>query len=455
MSGVNKRLVIIKFFLKIFVNNKRDTFIEACKNPRASQDRVKEEILSLSKFSLPQMPVDYNFYKNKETTYKRIRFFETTSGSTGNKKLIPYTSELLSSFQNMFLLWIHDLIFHSNIHFESGKFFMSISPRIGEDSTDDRKYISPLLKLILDPFLVSNPSTHSAKTGNEFIKKIATDLREAKDLEAISIWSPTYLLTIIEELSPLNAKELWPRLKLISCWTEAQADRSARRLKEIFPGVLIQSKGLLLTEGPVTIPWTAAGGNIPLITEAVYELYDGERLIPIYDGIVGKEYVIVMTQKNGFLRYDTKDKVLVTGYYHKVPILVFKGRTGVTVDLAGEKFSEEMIDNIFCDLNENFLIVPDVRKHIPGYVFLSSYDDSDLEKRLLSFHHYRLARELKQLLPLRTIKITNPFIYYRKFLAKEGMSMGNIKESLLVTDLSSAEKFLNQIDNGLLKYEIN
>src|SRR5260370_15408804 len=51
-----------------------------------------------------------------------------------------------------------------------------------------------------------------------------------------------------------DPKTFWPLLDTISCWTSASAAPFARRLQSLFPGVQIPGKGLLATEGVITIP---------------------------------------------------------------------------------------------------------------------------------------------------------------------------------------------------------
>ena len=47
---------------------------------------------------------------------------------------------------------------------------------------------------------------------------------------------------------------IWPRLALISCWTDAAAGQFLPQLRELFPTIEIQPKGLLATEAFVSFP---------------------------------------------------------------------------------------------------------------------------------------------------------------------------------------------------------
>ena len=53
---------------------------------------------------------------------------------------------------------------------------------------------------------------------------------------------------------PEKIRQTWPRLALISCWTDAAAGQFVPEVKRMFPDVEIQPKGLLATEGFVSLP---------------------------------------------------------------------------------------------------------------------------------------------------------------------------------------------------------
>jgi len=459
VNGVNLILsYFFPLFLNLFVKRRRKAFVDACKDPFKAQEELKKKLLSLTKTSLPESPTEYRFYEGKmNLTPEKIHFYEKTSGSSGLKKEIPYTTSLLKSFQNMFLLWTHDLVCHSGIKFRSGKFFMSISPTIGEKKEDDRKYLSPFLNIILSPFLVSNPNNHSSKSGDEFLLKISKDLISCWKLEIISVWSPTYLLSLIEFIEEhrnelgiqnINIKDLWPNLKLISCWTHAQAEIPALKIKSIFPNVMIQGKGLLMTEAPVTIPWTEAQGFVPLITETLIEFWDGKKIIGITEAQLGEIYTLLISQFNGFLRYNTHDKVKISGFYHKTPLFEFIGREGRSTDLAGEKLSEDSLKELFRNYSSIFFVIPDLRGTLPRYFILSDRELA-FDDHLRTIYHYDLARKLNQLKePI--VKITaNPMKVYFSFCQSRGMVLGDIKEKILFNDLKESERFLEWIDKEL------
>lgn len=448
--AVSLSFLLVKASLALMANLKRQRFIEACKNPALTQIDLKAKILAESNIPFPNAPTTYQDYENRqELTKLPVRFYETTSGSTGSKKKIPYTKALLNSFENMFLLWAHDLVFHSGLNFQSGKFFMSVSPQIGNSVKDDRQYLSPLVSLLLNPFLASNPNQHKAATSHDFLLKVSQDLLNSPDLEIISIWSPTYFLSVLDFMETQGMKPHWPNLKLISCWTSAQAETSAKLLQQKFPNVKIQGKGLLLTEAPITIPWSEAGGDLPLLTETYLEFLDQAGKIHLLHELkIHEKYVVLTSQHNGFLRYNTLDEVQVTGFYFKTPVLKFLGRTGNHSDLAGEKLSDSMLRELFKKFTFPLLLVPNQSENLPYYQIYTEGDltAAEVEQLLCENYHYQLARELNQLKRPKLIKVSGLSQKYLGFYQSQGMQLGDIKERILINDSLQAEKFRKWIE---------
>lgn len=447
---------LVKFVLKLVGDSRRDLFIRACQDPELAQSLLKSRMMAHAKFPFPDRPTTYHDYEKRaeQLTDLPVKFTETTSGSTGAKKIIPYDGPTLKSFENMFLLWAHDLIFHSGLDIQKGKLFMSVSPQIGESLKDDRQYLSWPLRILLSPFLVSGPDSHRAKTGDEFLMKISRDLLRADDLEIISIWSPTYLLSVLDFMEGhrdqlklpsgrIDWEKVWPELKLISCWTSAGAAISAARLKELFPNVLIQSKGLLLTEAPVTLPWTKAQGQLPLVTETYLEFMDEKnKIFQLHELTEGQNYKVLTTQFNGFYRYNTLDEVKVTGFYFKTPILEFLGRTGEYSDLAGEKLSEKNLFELFKDERSSFIFLPNVSGSLPSYdILIDEASTCDWDKHLRTLYHYDLARTLGQLQPPRILVVKDLRKRYLEFYHKRGIVLGDIKERRLIYRLAEAQAF--------------
>src|SRR5260370_1365415 len=57
------------------------------------------------------------------------------------------------------------------------------------------------------------------------------------------------LRKILRRTGPIVAPELWPSLRMISCWADASPRLAVPAIQESLPESPIQGKGLLATEG--------------------------------------------------------------------------------------------------------------------------------------------------------------------------------------------------------------
>lgn len=357
---------------------------------------------------------------------------EPTSGSSGTPKRIPYTVPLLKDFTNMFAVWAYDVLSHGP-KFRTGNIFISTSSssnRLGF-ATDD-EYLREPLRTLVKPFL-------------------RTSLWDAEDVEIISIWSPSYLHTILDQVEG-DWKSLWPNLKLVSCWDQGSAASQALTLRSRLGGVQVQGKGLLCTEAPITVPWSAAHGCVPLVGNVFMEFVaEGGTVKLVHELIRGEEYELVISQSGGLTRYRTHDVVRVVGFYKDSPILEFMGRNNQTSDLVGEKLTEKFVRQALKDFAP-FVLVPAgdryeilVDREVPV---------QGVEWSLRMSHHYRLARELQQLQPVQIRVVSDVGATMRTFLQSEGMKLGDIKETCLVTDLTRAQRLLAQLRRQTVEQSI-
>ncbi len=111
----------------------------------------------------PWIERQVKFPDAKILTPHKIVHVEPTSGSAGNKKQIPYTGKLISSFTNLFAIWAHDLL-ESGLRLETGRIFISVSPITPKPDQNkgfhsDKEYLREPLKTLVSQFLLSPPTT--------------------------------------------------------------------------------------------------------------------------------------------------------------------------------------------------------------------------------------------------------------------------------------------------------
>lgn len=407
--------------------------------------------------------------------------FEMTGGSSGGAKLIPYTHESFVDFQHAILPWLHHTISHYAIHPQNT--YWAISPV----NRSIQKTNGNIPIGVSDEHYLGMKSSHSLvpswvadlKSMKEW--KIATLywLITAEQLELISIWSPTFLVVLLEgitlyadELNKLfsmgdtlsnhelpannsaymrlqtylktqNTHDLWPNLKLISLWMDGSSKLYAHQLQAMFPSVTFQPKGLISTEAVVT---TLDEDETPLLSEnGFYEFIDAQNHRVLAEHlIIGKLYEVVITTSGGLYRYRTFDVVQCTGYKHQRPILRFMGRKNATSDLVGEKLTEAFVASILDEISGFAMLVPQ-HEHTPPYYQLIVDKKSEIyshtflesiEEKLHVNPQYSYARTLNQLAPLKIVAIENPIGLYSQYKLSQGQNMGDIKIPALSSNIS-------------------
>ena len=422
--------------------------------------------------------------RNAKPRDREILFHEPTSGSTGGTKLIPYTRLLRAEFRRGINPWIYSLFLHHPRLF-FGTHYWSISPstRTSDDEgafADDREYLGFSQRLLTRALFavpsevreISDPDTHATVT----LLYLLSDRR----LGLISVWHPSLLLILmrhgiehrnaicdamttgqwpgIAKRKPPNLKRaeevwhalaqgeggfqtLWPRLALISCWDQARARGDAEKLRALFPRATVQGKGLLATEGIVTIPWqgrlTAA-----LRSHVLHFRHypDGARDVPLHEIKTDSEYAVLLTTGNGFERYPLGDIVRCTGFVRKTPCFDFVSRAGGVVDLRGEKLHAEHVEAALRRMEGRVgafafaMLAPNATQD--GYVlFWEAEDGNDpaeaLEAELQKNFHYRHARNLAQLQAVRAEFVSNAMEKWRAFCVARGMKEGAVKNPSL------------------------
>ncbi len=409
-------------------------------------------------------------------TPEPILFYEKTSGSSGAVKWIPYTQSLRRSFNQMFCVWAHDLIVNGP-KFSTGKLYACISPQLNQTNSpslqDDLDYLDGWLRWFLRPWLVMPKGLNKLHDAQQFKHQLALALLQAETLEIISIWSPSFLqvhLKYIQENHELLRRELqgkisehrlqllrdnipwaqlWPNLKLISCWDSANAADQAKGLRSLFPHVLIQGKGLLATEAPMTIPLIAAQGYVPVIDEVFFEFEDETgSLYKLHELCIGKEYTIILSQKGGLYRYRIGDRIRVTHWYRHTPCLEFLGRHPAVSDLVGEKLHESFVYDVLNSLNlpgthfkslvpvaqpPHYILLLDTAQETPEIIA------QQLDAALSQSHHYYRARSLGQLATPKVFISPQMPELLSLHRAHNGSIWGGIKHPLLATSPLSGE----------------
>ncbi len=301
-------------------------------------------------------------------------------------------------------------------------------------------------------------------------------LLAADDLGLFSVWSPTFLTLLMEHLAArfemlvaelprprrrailgrvaraggIVGEALWPRLALISCWTDGTAKSFVPALRRWFPHTPIAPKGLLATEGVVSVPLSSDpdAGSVAALTSHFLEFIDlgapaGTPPLLADELRAGGEYSPLLTTAGGFVRYHLKDVVRCLGHFRAAPRLRFVGKLDRASDVAGEKLTEPQVAAALLGQGAvafTFaLLAPELGAR-PRYVlYVDSTADAvalaalgaHVEAHLLTGHHYRYCRDLGQLGPLSVRRVRGGMQRYTEALTARGARAGDIKPAHL------------------------
>ncbi len=366
--------------------------------------------------------------------HEPVERWETTSGSSGAKKRIPYTRTLRQQFHRAIAPWIVSL-FQSEPRAFAGQAYWSVSP--GGDS--DEEILGPLERRLVRA--VQAVPRDVRLTNENFREETLRHLMRCRTLSLISVWHPSFLTLLIGDL---DTEKTWPHLKIVSCWADANSAAPAAALAKRFPHAKIQPKGLLATEGVVTIPYD--GAHALAYRSHFYEFRHGDDVRLATELEVGKRYEVILTTGGGLVRYATEDIVEVTGYNERCPLLRFVGRKNHVSDHFGEKLHEifvrERLQHALRGVEHDFAIVAFDED---AYVLFIESAASDavlaqatevLERALREAHHYDLCRRLGQLEALRFRRVVNGAETYLRERAKT-QALGTIKIPALLNAQTS------------------
>lgn len=148
----------------------------------------------------------------------------------------------------------------------------------------------------------------------------------------------------------LRPRDYW-QLDFVACWTAGSMGHYLQRLADWWGPVPVRDVGLLASEGRVSVPLednTAVG--VLDVTSGIFEFIPAEQsgsvrpdVVRAADVQVGHDYVVVLTNTSGLLRYRLDDVVRVHGRQGRTPLIEFLYRAGRVASVAGEKLTENQV----------------------------------------------------------------------------------------------------------------
>ncbi|MBS7425604.1 GH3 auxin-responsive promoter family protein [Pseudomonas syringae] len=426
-------------------------------------------------------------------------FFERSSGNSAVQKHIPYTQEFLGQLQGSLTVWLADM-YRQVPEISHGSGYWSMSPPLQQPamtandipigSASDLQYlqgsaIAGLAGTLLIPELASDVAHWRRQTLLGLIADAG--------LSFISVWSPTFLTSVLQPLldteSPESRQivawleerlpatrqkalrhalahgvftELWPRLAAVSCWMDGPSRVYAQQLAARFPQARWLPKGLFATEGVVSLPF-GEGAGCPLAIGSHYLEFIGDDGLPkeAHALRMGETAQVLLTTGAGLYRYALGDRVRVVGKLAGTPRVEFVGRCASTCDLVGEKLDEQLVERALAqcmDAADSACLIPDSSSALPHYVVLLCTSTTTLasicrntlansiEMALQRSFHYAHARTLGQLGPVRMRFVCGGAQKLAELLQRAaestGIRAGDVKPRALISRLDTADALL-------------
>lgn len=426
----------------------------------------------------------------------RARAVELTGGSSGGRKIIPYSDHSIVDFRQVLLPWLMRLIVQN---VTNGSAYWSIGPVSREQShtaggipigMEDGAYLGADVIELMGKVAAVPAWVAAARDIEHWQQLTLYYLLRRVDLELISVWSPTFFLSLLHGLQQqstelsrllrLGVKEtpanpylpadrqalrrfekyldnedprmLWPALKLVSCWADGSSAFYFKQLQDKLYYAQFQPKGLLATEAVVTVP-DEDGRCLLAEGSGFFEFIADDSFYLSHQLELGQNYELVITTSGGLYRYRTGDCVKCEGYKENVkgntPVLRFMGRLGLVSDMVGEKLTEDFVTACLEGISGFRVLVP-APVETPGYVLvvdvahdpMSDNICERLDQRLKNNPQYAYARSIGQLNKVTLLKARQPLQQYLNRLSTvEGRSLGDIKLHALLTDADWLQTF--------------
>lgn len=450
--------------------------------------------LSYQEFSKSFKVSNYSDWKNqieeqmetkKAIICSHTERYQPTSGSTHQIKWIPYNKLFLKQINRAASFWLSSL-YEKHPSIKNGKHYWSLSwlpeaMRQKVQVNDNQLFPWAKRQLMKNVMAVNDDIINLPKMEQSQIATLVQLVCE-ENLSLISIWSPSFLLALLEKLESekellskiskdgkweqipnfkfktrpnidkilekYEGKELfqkiWPKLELISAWSTGNSKNYFEQLKSLFPNVESQGKGLWATEGVVTIPYQ--NEYLLAYKSHFYEFLDLETEKVLLPWEIKKDMLVspIITTGNGLTRYHIEDILKVNGFVGECPTLEFISRKN-TVDLVGEKLDFTTASKIISSFSKNndcVCFIAQKKQDKAIYLLLTSNKESlnesftnKLDEKLRENFHYNLAIESNQIMRSKVLYHPNPVQLYYKLCSQKGMIEGNIKiDPIIVID---------------------
>jgi hypothetical protein len=159
------------------------------------------------------------------------------------------------------------------------------------------------------------------------------------------------LRTLLRSRGTLLPVDVWPNLRLVTCWKGGTMPLYLRKLSEAYGDVPVRDLGYMATEGRGASPLvnSGAGGVVNLTSHFFEFVREEERDAPNRAFLTldqldsNRQYYPYFTTSAGLYRYDINDVVRVVDFYRNTPVIQFERKGQGITSITGEKLTESQV----------------------------------------------------------------------------------------------------------------
>ena len=248
--------------------------------------------------------------------------------------------------------------------------FYALPQEIGNVKRVDVKYYLMLryalaadLRLIVAP----NPSSLIllADKMSHFADDLIEDIRRGSINPAHSDGAPPgltaglqadprradFLSGIVRSSGGLLPADVWPNLRLLSCWKGGNMPLYLRKLPAYYGDCPVRDLGYMASEGRGATPLVNSGsaGVINVNSHFFEFVREEDRDRPDAEFLTcdqlesNREYYVYFTTSAGLYRYDINDVIRVVDFYRNTPVIQFVRKGQGISSITGEKLTESQV----------------------------------------------------------------------------------------------------------------
>jgi hypothetical protein len=159
------------------------------------------------------------------------------------------------------------------------------------------------------------------------------------------------LAASLRQTGRLLPRDVWPNLRVISCWKGGTMPLYLRRLPELYGDCPVRDLGYMASEGRGGTPLVNSGAaGVLSITSHFFEFVAEDQIdrpdpefLTCDQLEANHQYYVYFTTSGGLYRYHINDVVRVVDFYRDTPVIQFVRKGQGVSSITGEKLTESQV----------------------------------------------------------------------------------------------------------------